>query len=306
MKNLILTLKSKLAASNFQCSLISVQHLSVLKSELEQRLGDGSLDRNFYHERLTAFSYTPPAEFPDAKSIIITAAPQPKIWVEFWLDGKNFSAVVPPTYSYATDEKVFQILSHRLADYGYRVEKAIVPEKMLAVRSGLAGYGRNNVTYVEPYGSFARLKSFWSDLPCNSDYWQEFQIMERCRNCLACIKKCPTKAICPERFMIRAERCLTFLNEKSDAFPDWVDPEWHNCLIGCMICQDICPLNKTMKDWVVKGEQFSELETLMILNGELKEKLSAEIQDKLKRLYLWDDYALLQRNFKVLIKKRNY
>lgn len=306
MKNLILTLKSKLAASNFQCSLISVQHLSVLKSELQQRLGDGSLDRNFYDERLTSFSYNPPAEFPDAKSIIITAAPQPKVQVEFCWNGKKFQAIVPPTYSYATDKKAVEILSGLLAGYGYRVQKAILPEKMLAVRSGLAGYGRNNVTYVEPWGSFARLKSFWSDLPCGPDSWQEFHVMERCQNCAACIKKCPTQAISSDRFMIRAERCLTFLNEKSDTFPDWVNPEWHNCLIGCMICQEACPLNKTVKDWGVKGEQFSELETLMILNGELKEKLSKDTQGNLKRLYLWDDYALLQRNLKVLIKKRNF
>jgi len=303
MKSLIQKLKEALAESNFQCSIISVQHILDLKSELEQRLGDGSLDRNFYHERLTSFSYNIPAEFPDAKTIINTAAPQPKIKVEFCLDGNNFFAFIPPTYSYETDAVAQQVLSRLLANDGYRVQKAVVPEKMLAVKSGLAGYGRNNVTYIEPFGSFVRLKSFWTDLPTDFSYWQEFRVMERCHNCSACIKKCPTQAITSDRFIIRAERCLTFLNEKTDPFPDWIRPDWHNCLIGCMICQDICPMNKAVKDQVVDGENFSEQETLMILKGERKEKLALATQDKLKRLYLWEEYVLLHRNLNSLIDK---
>ena len=296
-------LKQGLTKYNIQCSIIPVQYLSDLKLELDLQFASGSLDSVFYHERLTSFSYDIPAEFPDAKSIIITAAPQPKIKVEFCLDGNNFFAFIPPTYSYETDAVAHQVLSRLLANDGYRVQKAVVPEKMLAVKSGLAGYGRNNVTYVEPFGSFVRLKSFWTDLPADFSYWQEFRVMERCHNCSACIKKCPTQAICPDRFIIRAERCLTFLNEKSDAFPEWVQPEWHNCLIGCMICQDICPMNKAVKDQVVDGENFSEQETLMILKGERKDKLALATQDKLKRLYLWEEYVLLQRNLNCLIDK---
>ena len=49
------------------------------------------------------------------------------------------------------------------------------------------------------------------------------------------MNKCPTKAIRQDRFLISAEQCLTFFNEKPDDFPEWVNPVWHNCLIGCMI-----------------------------------------------------------------------
>lgn len=300
----IKNLKQRLTKYNIQCSIIPGQYLSDLKLELDQRLASGSLDSVFYHERLTSFSYDIPADFPDAKSLVITATPQPKIKVEFCLNGKHFFAVVPPTYSYETDAVAQQVLSRLLASEGYRIQKAVVPEKMLAVRSGLAGYGRNNVTYVEPFGSFVRLKSFWTDLPVDSHCWQEFRVMERCHNCSACVKKCPTQAVSPDRFIIRAERCLTFLNEKSDPFPEWLKPEWHNCLIGCMICQEVCPMNKNIKDWVVEGEKFAERETLKILNGEPGDSLPSATQDKLKRLYLFDDYHLLHRNLMVLVNNK--
>jgi epoxyqueuosine reductase len=37
--------------------------------------------------------------------------------------------------------------------------------KRLAVRSGLARYGRNNVTYVEGMGSFLELSASLTDMP---------------------------------------------------------------------------------------------------------------------------------------------
>jgi len=43
-------------------------------------------------------------------------------------------------------------------DYAAR----IVPIDRLAVRGGLATYGRNNVTYVPGMGSFHRLSAFYS------------------------------------------------------------------------------------------------------------------------------------------------
>jgi len=96
---------------------------------------------------------------------------------------------------------------------------------------------------------------------------------------------------------------LTFFNEKSGDFPEWVDPSWHNCLIGCMICQDICPVNKDHTNWIVEGGKFLEEETLIILKGVLKDKLPLDTIEKLKKLYMLNNYNLLQRNLRVLINK---
>jgi len=58
------------------------------------------------------------------------------------------------------------------------------------------------------------------------------EVYERCQTCQACLRACPTGAIAVERFLVRAERCVTFRNEKpgSVPFPAWVNPTWQNCL----------------------------------------------------------------------------
>ena len=147
------------------------------------------------------------------------------------------------------------------------------------------------------------MKAFYSDIPSIEDNWQEVRMMECCNKCVACINKCPTGTIRQDRFLVSAEKCLTFFNEKSDNFPGWVNPAWHNCLIGCMRCQDVCPANKDYDKYIVPGGEFSEEETLMILKGVSKDKLPLETIEKLKKLCLLDEYNLLQRNLEVLIRK---
>ena len=73
-----------------------------------------------------------------------------------------------------------------------------MPWKLLAVRSGLAQYGKNNITFIQGLGSFYRLVAFISDLPCAEDNWGEFKSLDDCRNCDACTKACPSGAIGPD------------------------------------------------------------------------------------------------------------
>ena len=119
-------------------------------------------------------------------------------------------------------------------------------KSFLAVRSGLAAYGRNNVTYVTGLGSFHRLSAFYSDMPCDGDEWHELRLLDRCVKCRLCHRLCPTGAIARDRFLLHAERCIVFHNEKpwTVPFPAWLDPAWHNCLVGCLLCQAKCPENR--------------------------------------------------------------
>ena len=111
-------------------------------------------------------------------------------------------------------------------------------------------------------------------------------MMERCQKCTACLRHCPTGAITSERFLLRAERCITFHNEKpSDVpFPAWLDASWHNCLVGCMICQKVCPANKDVVKWIEAGATFDDEETDLILNGVSEQRLPRKTVEKLKKL----------------------
>jgi epoxyqueuosine reductase len=188
---------------------------------------------------------------------------------------------------------------------GYRIAQASVPKKLLAVRSGLAEYGKNNITYVPGMGSFYSLAALYSDLPAIDDDWREPRIMESCQTCSACQRHCPSGAIAPERFLLHAERCITFHNEKpaGTPFPAWMGAAWHNCLVGCMHCQRVCPENRQVWAWVKEGSGFSQQETAWFLEGVPYDQLPRATAEKLERLDMEGFVDLLPRNLKALLSQ---
>jgi epoxyqueuosine reductase len=308
-KVMIKDLKQQLLDAGFKSIAISTARLSELHGDYARLLEEGKLDKDFYDEIVSRYGlhwdFELPGRLPTARSIIIAAAQQPKMSLEFCQNEEKYYGIIPPTYVYDTDRTIMDIISTFMDKHEYKVCDALLPVKLLAVRSGLARYGRNNIAYISGWGSYFRLKAYFSDMPCADESWQEPIAMDLCNKCTSCVKKCPTSAINEERFLIDAGKCLTFLNEGGEDFPKWIDPAWHNCLIGCMICQDICPANKEHVSWIMPGGDFSEEETTMILDGVTKDKLPGETREKLYRVKMLDDYELLKRNLRVLIDKQS-
>jgi epoxyqueuosine reductase len=263
------------------------------------------LDPTFYEERLAKRDFGLARPLAEARSLIVVAVPQPQIRFSFAHDGKQISVLVPPTYLHwrETDKTVEVRVSERLEPEGYRAVPALLPKKLLAAQSGLAAYGRNNITYVSGMGSFFRLVAFGSDLPCPHDNWQEPRWMDACQTCQACRNKCPTGAISSERFLLHAERCIVFHNERPGDvdFPAWLDPSAHNCLVGCLYCQTACPVNREVLEWVEEGAAFSEQETALLLEATAIDRLPQTTQRKLEQWDLVDLYDLLPRNLRALL-----
>jgi len=307
-KKIMEGLTEKLASADFKCAFVSTRHLPDIRRDLEKLLEERSLYKEFYDEIVTRLGlywhFDPPVDFPQAESVIIAAVFQPKTSLEFELSGKKYYVIIPPTYIYNTDKEIVDIMSPYLDQHGYHISDALLPTKLLAVRCGMAKYGRNNITYIDGWGSYYRLRAFFLNLPCTDDHWQEPEAMDLCSKCTACIAKCPTRAINRDRFLVDAGKCLTFFNEASYEFPKWLDRTWHNSLVGCMICQDVCPANKDHTSWVMPGGDFSEEETVMILDGVAQDKLPANTAAKLQRVNMLDYYYALKRNLGVLIENQ--
>ena len=306
---------SQLEERGYKGRIVSVQHLGELQEGIEGHHRQGLFDEEFYQKWLAGFVFSPPDSLPGARSLIVVATPQPQFRVVFTWNGEKLPFLIPPTYvDYKeTKERVKELLAGILGPAGYRVEQAKLPEKLLTVRSGLGAYGKNNICYVPGMGSFHEPVAFYSDLPCREDNWQELQMMERCQNCSACLRHCPTGAIpstplragTSERFLLHAERCITFHNEKPGniPFPTWLDPSWHNCLVGCLHCQRVCPENKDFLERVEEGSEFSEEETALILEGVPFDQLPAETAALWERLGLSADYDIYPRNLGVLLRR---
>jgi epoxyqueuosine reductase len=287
--------------------IVSTRHLRKLQEGIEGYYRQGLIDAELYREYLTAFAFDPPESLPEAKSLIVVAVPQPQIRVTFTWNGKPIPVIVPPTYLHGkrTDKQAETLLGEILGRHGYRVTQARLPQKLLAVRSGLGAYGKNNICYVEGMGSFHRLAAFYSDFPCQEDHWQDLRMMEACQRCSACLRRCPTGAITSERFLLHAERCITFRNEKPGdvPFPTWLDPSWHNCLVGCLDCQRICPQNRDVLQWIETGTEFSQQETALFLERVPFDQLPAATMKKLEHLDMVEYLDLFPRNLRVFFKR---
>mgnify|MGYP001826935040 CR=1 FL=1 len=298
-------LHESIGKQGFQGKIVPIEHVKELETEIMTRYQKGLLDPDLYDAYLASFDFACKQKLKDARSLIIVSVPQPQVKVTFFRDDKSCPVVIPPTYYFAIDNEVTDRLKAILEPQGYQLQKVRLPDKLLAVRSGLAQYGKNNITYVKGMGSFQRPVVFISDYPCEEDSWGKATVLEHCENCSACMKACPTNAIVSDRFQLYAERCLTFHNERSEAFPQWLSPSWHNCLVGCMICQKVCPANKDVVKWIEAGATFDNEETDLILNGVSKERLPPETLEKLKGLDIMSYYDVLGRNLKALIEKRS-
>ncbi len=305
MKRVVDRIYSKLEERGLKGRVVSVQRLKDLQSEIEGRHAQGFFDEEFYKEGLSFFSFQTPDDLKEAASLIVVAVPRPQTKVSFAWRGKTLQLIIPPTYLgyLETPKQIEGLLTEWLAPEGYRVAPAKLPRKLLAVRSGLAEYGRNNISYISGMGSFFQLMVFCSDLPCKEDTWCEPSMMDNCRDCPICMAKCPAGAITSERFLLRAERCLVFHNERSQdySFPDWIEPAAHNCLVGCMLCQQSCPENKPFLEWFEGNEAFSNEETALLLRGASSDQLPAETQAKLERLGLNYFVEILPRNLGVFL-----
>ncbi len=293
---------SRLEEKGYRGAVLPIEHVAQLKSEIEEGLSQGKIDAGVYDRYLAEFEFDVATRFPRARSIIMTAAPQPQRRVTFRFNGQTYPVIVPPTYYGDTDKQIRSILQNILTFNDYQLYPAALPLKLLAVCSGMAKYGKNNIAYVEGLGSFARLRAFLSDMPPGRSEWSEPRVMKACDKCKACLNECPTGAIAADRFSVHAERCITFFNEGSEEFPEWIDPAWHNSLVGCMRCQLVCPVNKRFTKWVEDGEDFNEAETELILNRVPLDRIPPETVHKLNRCYMLEYLDLLPRNFRALLK----
>jgi len=293
-----------------QGRIVSIKHLSELQEDVEGHYNRGLFDEEFYRLRLTFYDFKAPKALPEAKSIIVVAVPRPQAQATFTFEGKKRVLILPPTYAayHQTTDRITELLTGILKKRGYNTAHATLPLKLLAVRSGLSEYGRNNVTYVPSMGSFYQLVAIYSDLPCVEDTWREAQVMKQCESCQACLRSCPTGAISTDRFLLHAERCISFRNERRGdvPFPSWIDPSWHNCLYGCLLCQRVCPEDRRFLGWIGEKEEFSEEETELIFRGRLPDCLSSVTLGKLNNLDLADPDSLdnLPRNLRVFFRAR--
>jgi epoxyqueuosine reductase len=301
-KSMIISqLEANLKDQGFSITTCPIERLHDLKHDLEKPLKNGLIGNDFFQERLSNFKLSPHDYREGLKSIIVTAAPQlPQVTI-FWYHGKKHRYPVPPTYTNQTDKIIEKIIIDAIGSYNFGIYPVLIPVKIAAVRTGLAKYGRNNITYCNGMGSYFRLKAFITDLPADKNPWHEFELMPQCKSCKACLRSCPTGAIRADRMLLQSDRCLTYFNEKIEEFPIWVEKSWHNSLVGCMDCQIVCPVNKKFNIHQDSKVEFCEEETEKLINARDEQDLPDSVLARLHGLSLGEDWQIVARNLKVML-----
>ncbi|PNX49248.1 MAG: hypothetical protein BV457_02140 [Thermoplasmata archaeon M9B1D] len=301
MKDELKNLNDYLFKLNFKFKIISAKHIPEIEQEIKQLYIEKKITKTIYRYVSKYYQFNIPKNVLNERYIIIVAIPQKTSIVNFKIEGKKFDFIIPPTYIYkANQDRIYKILLNIFKD-SKKINYAHTPKKLIAVRSGLSKYGRNNISYVEGMGSFNRLESYYIDFPLNIDNWDEESIMEECRKCSLCLNACPNNCIRENEFVIKADHCLTYYNENLNDFPDWVDVKSHNSLVGCMVCQNVCPINKKYKKNKEKILSFSEKESEIIIQGLEKNILPLNLNKKLKSINMDEYLPVLSRNIRVLM-----
>ena len=296
-------LLENLKQNNCKATIIPIHFLEKLQQDMKSLYNSKLLNNNLIRKYLNDFHYDYSAVLPNAQSIIVAAIPQPITILRFIWQKKERKIIVPPTYIYTEAEKfVFNIVKNGLSQENYSVIQGKLPLKILAVRSGLSQYGKNNISYISGMGSFYRLTALIADMPYDTVTWHDIQMMAHCNECWACLNSCPTKCIDRNNNIIDASRCLTYINESSEPFPNWINYTWHNSLVGCMRCQLACPQNRDHN--IIKDVKnfLSESDIDILLHKDDFDKLPRKTHDLLRKVNLTDyELTILQRNLKALL-----
>lgn len=294
LENLI----SDLHLIDCNAATFSIMHINEVQADIEHFISREFIDKNL---RIN-FNFDWGEVHKEAKSVLIVAIPSLAVNVSFNIKGNILKTLVPPNYVYEKGEKkIKNILNKNLPSGSYVNIKNMLPLKLLAVKTGIGKYGKNNLCYINGMGTHLRLFGFYLNIEAKVDSWNELCMLERCNVCTNCIKICPTKCITEDRFMIRAEKCLTHFNGSEKNLPPWIKKEWHNALVGCIKCQEICPENESFIGKTQFNLHFNKTETTKILENESIINLEDKTIKKLQSLDFLNDIFLVGRNLKLLI-----
>ncbi len=289
----------------YQYRTVSVSHLGELKAWFETLDKGGKLSKNeVFRKYIGGFQFELPAAMPAAKSLLVVSIPQKLASFTFHRRGQAYVMLIPT--GYVDDGLDVAVLKAQLArevlkNPEGKFERARLPQKTLAVRSGLAMYGKNNVSYVPGYGSFHMLATYFveQELP---DQWQKMmKLMPSCAKCSICTRLCPTQCIRPENFVIDAGRCVALYNEIEVPVPDWMDPKVHHTVAGCLHCQLKCKGNRGYTEDIDAVADFDENETDFLAGGSTEETMVKAVKAKLKRFPMVEEYSLFSRNMKLAL-----
>lgn len=131
------------------------------------------------------------------------------------------------------------------------VDTCPLPERKLAVLSGLGWLGKNCCLFVDGCGSYVALGEIVTDMPAGGP---APVLAKRCGDCRRCLDACPTGALTAPGVVDRS-KCLSHITQAGGEIASELRAIMGNRVYGCDVCQEVCPHNQGL---VPVNAEFAE------------------------------------------------
>jgi epoxyqueuosine reductase len=240
---------------------------------------------------------------PDAKAVIMLAMPFPG-------GGQNPPDSPSPAGKvarYAVNEDYHHTLLPKVQELAEALDRSCgskslayvdtgaLNERAYAAQGGIGWIGKNAMLIHPDWGSWLWLASIVTTAPLAPDPL----LADHCGKCRKCIEACPTGAILENLRAVDSNKCIPYWNiEHRGEIPETIATKMDPWILGCDICQEVCPWNshslkmgrKDMGEPLVEWQPLAE-----ILQMEKSE--FGKFQDRAHSRAKWEGW---QRNAKIL------
>ena len=120
------------------------------------------------------------------------------------------------------------------------VDTGAINERALAQQAGIGWIGKNAMLIHPDEGSW-----FWlGEVITRAEIQPDEPLADHCGKCRRCLDACPTGAILENLRAVDSRKCLSYWNiEHRGPIPEELHKPMGEWLLGCDICQEVCPWN---------------------------------------------------------------